>query len=101
STKQKHQRRWTPSRPRKKSCSASTCWKRTVTRCASHRRVSRVPPNSVPLPGVATFSHLGSGRRSNKQDAAATFAVASITLRRRDCPAEQDRGRIRRKNVRL
>ena len=67
STKRRHQRKWTPSRPTKKSCSASTDWKRTVTRCASLRPASHAPPNSLRRPGVATFSNPGNGRTSSGQ----------------------------------
>ena len=49
--KRKHQRRWTPPRPRKKSCSASTHWMRAAIRYVSLRPASHVPPLWVPSPG--------------------------------------------------
>ena len=65
-TKRKHQRRWTPPRLRKKSCSASTRWRKAVTKYASPRPVSHVPPLWVPPLGVAISSRSGHGRKNNE-----------------------------------
>src|SRR5437867_8628474 len=76
STKRKRQRRWTLPRRRKKSCSASTRWTRAVTKCASRRPASHVPPLWVPALGVATSSRSGRGRRITNADRTATYRGA-------------------------
>src|SRR5438552_3512205 len=78
STRRKSRSRWTQSRPRKRSCSASTSWKETVTGSASRRSARHVPANSLRSPEVATSSKSGSGRKSRSRSSEADHWLGSI-----------------------